>query len=115
MNIKLIPLIIALAIASLCGYGFFAISGQISNRLLLTIGSGLSLGLTLIGTLALNVKGHGGTGNIRVVSLIFFVIFLLSNIIFSFVGVPQAPYIIVNGIILLVYLLSVYGITKSRK
>jgi hypothetical protein len=44
---------------------------------------------------------------------VFFIIFMISHIIFSLVPVVFAPYIIINGILLLVYVIVFYAVAKA--
>jgi hypothetical protein len=108
-------LVIALVFAALVGYGFYAANYGEQYRLLLTIGVGISLFLPLCGVLAVGVKGRGSTGNLRALSAVFFVLMLTDNLIFSFVSFRLAPYIIITGILLLIYALIVYAVTRALK
>jgi len=114
MKINWFLALIALAIAGLIAFGFYSGNSNESYQLLITIGSGLSFLLTLCGLLALS-SAHGGTANIKVTSVLFFIGLLIEHIIFSFAGVRPAPYIIVTGILILVYVLVCYAITRALK
>ena len=67
------------------------------------------------GILAVSTKGRAGGINIKALSSIFFVVFLISNLVFTFTTIKLVPYIIINGILLLIYAVSTYGIIKSRQ
>ena len=110
-NIFLI--IIALVIAALAGYGFYAANSGEQYVFLIAGGAGIKFASTLAGLIGLSTDGRAGGMNIKALSLIFFVLFLVSNLVFSFTAVKPAPYIIVNGILLLVYAAGFYGIVKS--
>jgi hypothetical protein len=71
--------------------------------------------VTLAGIVAVGFNVQGTAGNIRIVSVLFFIILLVSNIIFSFVTFSLAPYIIVNGILFLIFILISYGIIRALK
>lgn len=107
-------IVVSVLISALAGYGFYAANSGESFCLLLSLGSGLTFASTLIGMLGVRPKERAGNVNFKVVSVIFFVLFLVSNLIFGFVGMRVAPYIIVNGIILLIYAIIEYGIIKSN-
>jgi hypothetical protein len=114
MKVNIVTLIIALAISALAGYGFYAANASEEYPLVIAIGSGIVLFITLAGTIAVGAKeGRGSTTNIRVLSGIFFVVLLIEQIIFSFVPFRIAPYSIVTGILLLVYMLIAYAIGKA--
>lgn len=108
-------IIIAVLISALGGYGFFAANSAEQYVLLLSIGSGICFAVTLIGLLGIKTEAKSGGANIKALSAIFVVLFLISNLIFSFIAIKVAPYIIINGILLLIYAICVYGIVKSGK
>ncbi|MCR4734527.1 MAG: hypothetical protein K5829_05950 [Treponema sp.] len=115
MKPNIFLIILSVLISALAGYGFYAANPDEAFRLLLTIGSALCLAVTLTGTLGIKFESKSGNINFRLVSLIFFIIFLISNIIFGIAGVKQAPYIIINGIFLLIYAIVEYGIIRANK
>ena len=114
MKINSFMAIISVAIAALIGFGFFMANEGETYRILITIGSGLSLFVTLGGIIALS-SPHGGTGNIRVVSGLFFAVLLVIHGIFSFITIKMAPYIIIVGLLMLIYILICYAITRALK
>jgi len=114
MKINWVLAIISLAITGLIAFGFYSGNSNDSYQLLITIGSGLSFLITLGGLLALS-SPHGGTVNIKVTSVLFFIGLLIEHIIFSFTGVKPAPYIIITGILILVYVLICYAVTRALK
>jgi hypothetical protein len=114
MKFNAVLLIIAFAIAALAAYGFFAGNDGETYRMVIAIGSGVSLFVTLGGVLAISAES-GSTANIKVVSALFFITLLVENLIFSFTAIRLAPYIIVTGILLLIYVLIIYAITRTLK
>jgi hypothetical protein len=117
MRINIITLVIAFAIAALAGYAFYAANGgETDIPLANALGGGIVLFVTLAGTIAVGTKdGGGSTMNIRLLSGIFFVVMLVEQIIFCFVPFRMPPYIIVTGVLLLVYVLIAYGIGKAMQ
>jgi hypothetical protein len=114
MKINPIMLIIAIAIAALSGYGFFAANGGENYQLVLTIGASLVLFVTLGGTIAIkSATGRGSVANIRVLSAVFLVLFVVEQVLFSFVPFHLPPYIIITGILLLIYILIAYAVGKA--
>jgi hypothetical protein len=114
MKINWVLACISLAITGLIAFGFYSGTSNDPYQLLITIGSGLSFLITLGGLLALS-SPHGGTVNLKVVSVLFFIGLLIEQIIFSFIGVKLAPYVIITGILIMVYVLVCYGITRALK
>lgn len=115
MKIKIIPSIIAIAISALVSYGIYSISRNSLDNTLLATGCGVMSLFTLVTALGIQFKQPRATANIKIVSLIFFVIALVSNLIFAFWVPSQPAYIIVNGLLLLVWLLVVYGLSKAKQ
>jgi hypothetical protein len=109
MKINPIFALIAFAISALVGYGFYSLSGMF-----MAIGGGLTIFLPLAGLLALSSEGHGPVGNIRALSVVFLVLEIIVNIIFSLVDATTA-YIITNGILILVYFLIGYAVSRALK
>jgi hypothetical protein len=114
MKINIVTLLIALAVAALVAYGFYTANSGEGYALALTFGAGLTLFITLAGTIAVGTKdGQGSMANIRIVSGIFFLVTLIEQLVFSFVPLSLPPYIIVTGVLMLIYLLIVSGIGKA--
>jgi hypothetical protein len=114
MKVNVVMLVIALAMAALVGYGFFSANSGEPYRMVLAIGAGIVLFVTIGGAIAIrSATGRGSVGNIRVLSALFLVLFVVEQLIFSFVSLRLPPYIIVTGIMLLVYVLIVYAVGKA--
>ena len=110
MKINFITLIIALALAALAAYGFYTADGG-ETAIFRAIGGGLMLFVTLSGAIALVIENdRGAVLNIRIISFVFFTIVLIIQIVFCFVLFRITPYIIINGIMLLLYILIAYSI-----
>jgi hypothetical protein len=115
MKINPIMAAIAFAIAALAGYGFFAWAGGEPLRILLGIGGGICLFVPMGGVVAVTTTGgQGGTGNIRVLSVLVLVVEVIIKVIFGFMT-PQtaAPYVVINGIIVVAYVGISYAMMKA--
>jgi len=114
MKIDFIKTIIAIALSGLVAYGLFTFNTS-PNKDLLTFGSLIFLITTLTFTIGVSFNLPRTTSLIRTVSVIFFIIALLVNIAFSFIDFKEATYIIVNGILFLIYGLISYSIGKAKQ
>lgn len=114
MKIKVVPALIIAAISALVAYGFYFLCKSDQKELLL-FGSGVITFCTLVAAFALEFKNQRATTNIKVVSILFFVIALICNSIFAFVKIADPVYVIVNGLLLLAWLLVVYGIGRAKQ
>ncbi|MDR0601787.1 MAG: hypothetical protein LBG42_05340 [Treponema sp.] len=116
MKINPVLAIIALAISALAAYGFFAWNSGEPYQLLLAGGGGLTIFLPLSGLLAFHPGGRGTAGNIRALSVVFLLPEIIINVIFSAINVTgPTVYIIVNGILMLIYILIAYAISRALK
>jgi len=115
MKINGLLIIICAAIAGLIAFGFFAVNKDEVYRILLTVGSGFTLFSTLVGIVALSSPNRGSIVNIRVVSILFFLALLIEHILFSIFDVSLTPYIVITGILFLLYILLCYLIIRALK
>lgn len=114
MKCNIFLTVASVLIAALIGYGFYAANSSESFVWLLCSGAGITSVLTLTGIFGISTKGRTGGINITALSSIFFVLFLICNLVFAFTAVKLAPYVIINGILLLIYAIGIYGIVKSK-
>lgn len=112
MKIKAIPLIIVLGISAIISYALYSFCKS-DNATLLAIFGGLMSFATLATTFGITIERQGKSVNIKVLSLVFFVLTLISNIIFANLAFTTPTYIIVNGLLLLIWLLIFYNISKA--
>lgn len=114
MKIKVIPSVIALAMSALIAYGFYYFCKS-DNQTLLSVGSGVMSFCMLLTAFGLSFQNPRASANIKVVSIVFFILALISNLIFAFVQFYSPAYIITNGLILLVWLLVAYAVGKAKQ
>ena len=114
MKINPFLALIAFAIAALAAFGFYSANAGEPYRLWIMAGAGISIFITLGSVLALS-SPNGGSLNIKVTALLFFIALLVEHLIFSFTAIGLTPYIIITGILLLLFLMILYGITRALK
>ena len=114
MKLNFVQTIIAIAVSLLIAYGLYSFHHS-ENKVLLSLGSFVFLATTLVITIGVNFEQSRTTTNVRVVSGIFFVISLASNLIFSFFTFSTLSYVITNGILLLIFVLIAYSINKAKQ
>ena len=114
MKPNIILTIISILLASLIGYLAFNIAEGKDNDALCGIGTSICLIATLVPTIGLQyVNGRLGT-NIRVLSSLFFIVFLISNFCFAGFGINMPYYVITNGTMLLIYLAIFYKMQNVK-
>ncbi len=114
MKINFVPTIIAIAVCLLISYGLYSFNST-QNKILLSAGSFVFLATALVMTIGISFELPRTTTNVRVVAGLFFTIALISNLIFTFINFSIPSYVIINGILLLVFLLIAYSINKAKQ
>jgi hypothetical protein len=113
MTVNPVLLVISLAIAALAAFGFDMGNAGETYCALIAAGSALSFFATLGGLLAFRADGAGASVNIKVVSALFITALLIEHLVFSFTAVKLTPYVIITGLLLLVYALICYALARA--
>ncbi len=108
MKINVFLTAVAVIIAVLIGYYAFSIAEGNENAAICGVCSSLCFVGTLIPIIGLQYSDSRLGVNIRMCSALFCVVFLVSHFSFAALGVKMPYYIIVNGIMLLVFLAILY-------
>lgn len=114
MKINFLKSIIALAISLLMSYCFYSCK-DIENKILLSVGSFIYFAITLITLISLSFEQPRTTTNIKVTSIVFFMFGFISNVIFTFINFAVPIYIVLNGILLLLFILTTYSIKSKNE
>ena len=114
MKLNFIPTIIAIAISILIAYGLcnFHLG---DDKAIISLGSFLFVATTLIMAIAATTEYPRTNTNIKTVSGVFFIVALVSNIIFTLIPLALPLYVVTNGVLLLVFILIVYLIYKAKQ
>lgn len=115
MKVNVVPTIIALAISALLAYVLYEICHTEGQEMLLAVVGGICLFLPLATCLGVRFELPRTSANVAVVGGVFFAIMMISNALFAFVHFTTPACIIVNGILLLLFLLIGYLIAKARQ
>ena len=114
MKCNVILTTIAVALSALLAYALYSWCKMTDANLLVSIFGGATLGCTLVTTLGVSFERSRTSVNIKVVSGVFALLFLVSNTIFCCVTSFAYPlYIILNGLLLLMWILIIYSIHKA--
>ena len=113
MKLNPITTIIATAISAIIAYCLYSWCKS-DNQLLIGIGGFVFIATTLIFTISVSFEQPRTTTNIRVLSGVFFVLALISSLIFMLVQFNPPLYILINGIIFLIWLLIVYALKRAN-
>lgn len=114
MKLKLFPSIIAVLASALLAFGLYSWCRCEEMRLLVTIFGGISLMLTIGAAMSVTMPQVRETINLRVGSGIFALLLAISNAIFCSVTTFSVTlYVVVNSLLLLVWLIVLYGIIRA--
>ena len=114
MKINFVQTIIAIVLSLLIAYGLYSFHDS-ENKILLSTGSFVFIATTLVLSIGISFQLPRTTINTKVISGIFFAVALISNLIFTFIKFTVPSYVIINGILLLVFILIAYLINKSKQ
>ena len=106
---------VAIIFSALISYALYCFSYSEETKILLSVGSGVMFCLTLVSALGITFECERTSTNIRVLSTVFFIVFLISNLIFTFITFSTSAYVITNGLLLVLWFLFAYSIAKSKQ
>ena len=112
MKVNIVPLFVSLGLSLLLAYGFYEL-GHEPNRTIQTIGGGLFIFTTLAFLIGVQFEDLRTTTNVRTVSTIFFLVALISHVLFALINFPLSLYVITEGILIMIYVLVVYSMSKA--
>lgn len=112
MKIKIIPSLISMGIALLLGYAAMSVNGIEPAKWILLAGTFITLFLTLLFGFGMDYGEKGSS--VTALAIVFLIIFIVSNAVSCFFF-NQTAYIVLNGILVLVYVGIVYALSKALK
>ncbi|MDO5773969.1 MAG: hypothetical protein Q4P16_06645 [Spirochaetales bacterium] len=112
IRFKFIPTFIAAGISLLIGYGFYAANAHESQNYLMLAFSSIEFAIFLIAGFAI-CYAERGSGNITALSIVFTIVALIVQVLFTFLPFRQSPYIIVNGILVLLFVGITYALANA--
>ncbi len=114
MKVNVFQTVLSIGISAIASFalGYFCFS---EHGLLLGIGSFITFVATLTLAMGIDLKNQTAATNVKVLSGVFFAVFLIANVVFMFLQFSIPVYAIIMGILLLVYLSVVQGIAKSNQ
>ena len=114
MRANIFLTIISLILAGLIGYWVFSNAKGQEEDTLCGICSSLCFLATLIPCIGLHYDSSRIGTNIRVLSVLFFIAFLISHFYFANYGIKMPLYVILNGILLVIFLGVFYKIQGQK-
>lgn len=114
MKINYVQTIIAIVTSALVAFALYNFN-EGENKILLGVGSFLFLSITMIFSIGVTFTKLRSRTNIRVISVIFLTLALISNIIFASINFSILNYVITNGLIFIFYILVSYLIYRVKR
>lgn len=111
MRLKAFPLALSLALAGLLGYFIYYITKSADYDLLWGIGATICFAITAIPILGIQYESARKGVNLKILSGVFLITFVISHICFARLSADVAYYIIVNGCLMIAYLALFYKIS----
>lgn len=115
MKLKTIPSILAFGLGLLLGFGVYTVAGSDPNAALGFAGSAISFFVALLLTMGISYDDGKLGVSLQILGGIALMVMLISHFAFAIFGISQNAYIIVNGVILLLFLAIFYGVYKVRQ
>ena len=115
MNVKPIPTIISGTISVLIAYALYSFGKCEANLMLLAMGGFVCLFLSLAVCLGVRFETVRTSVNTATLGGVFFTILLISHIIFALILFRPVTYVLINGIVLLIMILIVYYVAKTKQ
>lgn len=115
MKIDWIKTLIAVLINALMVYGMYVTCSSDTLRDILIGVSAVVLTITGVFTLGVSVEGERSAIMVKIVSGIFYAVLLVVNWIFTVVEFTIPLFIIINGILLLLYALVIVSMARTKQ
>lgn len=115
MRINTVLTIIAIAMAVLIGYLAFSIAEGEKNDIVCGIASTTCFTAVLVPIVGLQYDSNKLGINIKIMSSLFLFVFLISHFCFAAIYIKMPYYIIINGILLLIYIVILYRMNQIKK
>lgn len=114
MKLKAFPLALSLALAGLLGYFIYYITKSADYDLLWGVGATICFAITAIPILGTQYESARQGVNLKILSGVFLITFVISHICFARLSADVAYYIIVNGCLMIAYLALFYKISSLQ-
>lgn len=115
MKVNIIPSLIVLIAATLFAFLFYTLAdAEEQMHKVLAISGFISIGICLECGIGLSFKDSHHTVNSFATSIFFLIVFIVEHCCFAVWGTSREWLIITSGLLLVLYLLVYYGISKSK-
>lgn len=114
MKVSVFPTLLTLIVAAAIGYLSYDMAHKDSdpNALLVGVGTFLSIAITLGCVLGLNIKNGRMSVNLKVSSIVAFIVLVITNLCYAGFGVSMPYYVIVLTLLIIVHLWLVWILSR---
>lgn len=103
---------LAILLSIILGYSTYCVAKGDENDIVCLFVSTICLLATLIPIMGFQYSSTRLGVNIRILCIIFFILFMAINFAFAGLGISMPAYVIINGILLVIYLAILYKINS---
>ena len=115
MKVNIVLLIIAVGIVALLGFLVYSFCSSADNACAIGVTSALSFAVTLVPIMGLKHESSRMQVNIKVMSTIALIVFLIMAAVMCFISVEKLNvYYIIVGILVLIYLGALYSMSRLK-
>ena len=114
MKLDVVKSLIAVAISALLAYACYEICNYEHVRWVIAVGAFVTIGAPMMLALGVSSQQERSSVMLKTLSWFFLLIEIVSNAIFVFLDFSIPVYIIVNGLILLMFLLIYKSIYRTK-
>ena len=114
MKLDLVKSLIAVAISALLAYACYEICDYDRVQWVITIGAFLTLGITSVFSLGITLEQVRTSTMLKALAWVILIVELITNGIFVFFDFSVPVYVIINGLILLIFALIYNSIYRTK-
>lgn len=114
MKLDVVKSLIAFAISALLAYACYVICDKEHVQWIITAGSFVTIGVPMILALGASSQCERSSIMLKVLSWVIILIEIISNVIFAFCDFSTPVYIIINGLILLTFVLIYNSVYRTK-
>lgn len=107
--------LITLLLTALISYLAYSVAEGMENDAICGVGSAVCFLTTLLPTMGMKYDSARVGANIRILSGLFFLLFLVSHACFISLGIKMPYYVIANGILLVIFLAIFYKLCSGQE
>ena len=114
MKVDVVKSFIAIALSALLAYACYEMCDVERVQMVVAVGALLTFGVTLMLALGVSAQQEGSAVMLKTLSWITFIVEFITNGIFVFLDFSISVYVIVNGLVLVIFMLIYNSIYRTK-